>query len=99
MTEIEFWKLFLDKNNNIAVHCNTQEKVVSFCKMMDNRGLTWRNGDRYIGLNSWIDFKKGICCDNQGQYGSLSFFYSHKEWTVIGYDYLFGTRNLQVELL
>lgn len=60
------WNSFCDKNNNIAVHCKTEEEAKDFCKQMDLHGLRWDNGESYVNNTSYNIYKCDSCYANNG---------------------------------
>lgn len=99
VTKERFWELFLDRNNNIALHCTTKEEAVDFCKMMDSRGLKWCTGDRYTNFNAWKFYKKDTCYSNRGEYCGVQYYSKEFKYMVVKYSDVFADNNIQVELL
>lgn len=79
------WNTFLDKNNAIAVHCKTEEEANDFCKQMDEHGMKWSSGKRYIEDSRWSTYKNEICYYNDGELSSFDYAkgYGYKilEWS------------------
>lgn len=79
------WEEFMDKNNEIIVHCKTEEEAINFCRQMDAHGMIWYNGDSYIEINEWYKEKEKTCYTNRGLFGSKDWYeecgYKILEWS------------------
>lgn len=98
MSEKEFWELFLDKHNFIAVHCDTEEKAIKFCKLMDGVGMKWCNGSKYTKFTRWYSYKEQTCYSNKGEYSGIQYYANSDIYTFIEYDDIF-TNTLEVDLI
>lgn len=67
------WEEFMNKNNEIAVHCKTEEEAIDFCKKMDEHGMKWCNGKSYLKNNNWNYYREKTCYSNKEEY-------SRKDW-------------------
>lgn len=67
------WKEFMDETNKIAVHCKTEEEAIDFCKQMDEHGLRWQSGTKYIERNSWYEYKDQMCYYNTGEFSDFKY--------------------------
>ena len=65
MTKQEFESLY---GNNVAVHCDTEEKANEFLALADSVGYKWFTGVGLVGRNYWKDFGKETCY-KVGKYG------------------------------
>lgn len=82
------WTKFMNRNNNIAVHCETEEEANDFCKKMHEHGLKWCGGKSYLSYNYWSAYKKDICYDNTGGYSPYD-YYKNKNFTIFEWsDYV-----------
>ena len=62
---------------NTVVHCDTEEKADKLLKWADSQGLRWSNGDSYLTVNEYFNYKEKTCYDLvYGLYGSLDRFNS-----------------------
>lgn len=77
------WEEFMDKDNNIAVHCKTEEEAIDFCKQMDAHGMKWKDGDRYLEKNNWRNYREKTCYNNQGEYGRIDGVYKEKNYKIL----------------
>lgn len=93
MTVEQFWREFLNKNNNIAVHCKTQEEANKFCRLMDKHGLSWWTGESYLGNNCWGREKENTCYTNEGFYDNYD-FYKEVGCTIYEYSSIFNQQNV-----
>lgn len=85
MKEFFDWNFFCDKNNNVAVHCKTEEEANDFCKQMNQYGLRWSTSDSYLKYNYYEAYGPKTCYSNQGEFCSLDYFeynnYRIFEWS------------------
>lgn len=56
----EFWK----SEEDLAIHCKTEEQAIKLCKAFDKMGKKWRSGERYIDDNCWGECEENTCYDN-----------------------------------
>lgn len=82
------WNFFCDKNNNVAVHCKTEEEAKDFCKQMDLHGLKWRSGISYLTTNRYEERKSKICYSNKGGYDEIEYYKSNKYRILEWSDYM-----------
>lgn len=83
MSKVFDWKEFLNKRNNIAVHCKTKSEAEEFCKEMDAHGLKWCDRTSYIGNLEWNSYKESTCYTNGGEYCCLDYFKRERVWTIL----------------
>lgn len=76
------WNSFCDKNNNIAVHCKTEEEAKDFCKQMDLHGLS------YLTTNRYEECKSKICYSNKGGYDEIEYYKGNKYRILEWSDYM-----------
>lgn len=80
-----------------VVHCDTKEKAIIFCKMMDHLGLRWSDGEEYTEENNWKKYKEQTCYHVRlGQYGSVDWFKNHKN--IIPFEQI-ETKEFPLDLL
>ena len=82
------WNSFCDKNNNIAVHCKTEEEAKDFCKQMDLHGLKWGSGVSYLTTNRYEECKSKICYSNKGGYDEIEYYKGNKYRILEWSDYM-----------
>lgn len=79
------WKEFLNRNNKIAVHCNTEEEAKDFCKQMDEHGMTWSLVGNYLNDTRWGEYGSLTCYSNHGTWGRYVTYqelgYTILEWS------------------
>ncbi len=77
------------KDENVVMHCKTQEEAEAFCKEMDEAGLTWHMGRRYSESNNFEEYKENTCYNfNRGLYGSVE-YYKDRVFKILEYsDYM-----------
>lgn len=74
--------------NNIAIHCNTEEKANDFLNYLNSLGLKWFNEDSLLDYNNWEDYKEDTCYDfyNKGiTYDNYS-YYKDDDCTIIEWE-------------
>ena len=85
MKEFFDWNFFCDKNNNIAVHCKTEEEAIDFLEQMNKHGLTWSDGGSYLECVCYETYASDTCYTNDGGFGELKHFITLKyrifEWS------------------
>lgn len=82
----KFWEKFLNKNNDIVVHCKTQEEATQFCEMMHKHGLGW-NPEIYREYNYfWNTHKENTCYGNIGDFVSYNHCNKYYDYYTI-YEY------------
>ena len=83
MAQKEFdWEVFLASDNNIAVHCSTEEQAIDFCKKMHEHGLKWRGGQSYLELTYWRAHKKETVYGSDRRYAD-SECYTDKNYIIL----------------
>ena len=79
------WNSFCDKNNDVAVHCKTEEEAKDFCKQMDLHGLRWCSGTSYLEVNNYRWTQSKTCYSNKGEYDEVKYYedqnYHVLEWS------------------
>ena len=79
------WDEFKNIGNKIAVHCETEEEAVDFCKQMHEHRMKWCNGESYLKNTNYNAHNKGTCYYGNGEYSSRVFAekYNYKilEWS------------------
>ena len=79
------WDEFKNKDNEIAVHCKTEEEAKDFCRQMHGQGMKWRNGGSYLKNTNYDMFNERTCYYGDGEYSSLDFAENHNykilEWS------------------
>lgn len=66
----EFWS----SNENLAIHCNTEEKANKLLKAFDKLGKKWWTGESYLLENDWKCYEEESCYSNKGTYTKKSDF-------------------------
>lgn len=82
------WNSFCDKNNNIAVHCKTEEEAKDFCKQMDLHGLKWGSGESYLKVNNYRWTQSETCYSNKGEYDEVKYYEDHYYRILEWSDYM-----------
>lgn len=79
------WEEFKDENNNIVVHCKTEEEADDFCNQMHEHGLRWCTGQTYLEGTKYNGFKTKTCYSNSGRYCNKDYYiendYKILEWS------------------
>lgn len=82
------WNFFCDKNNNVAVHCKTEEEAKDFCKQMDLHGLKWGSGESYLKVNNYRWIQSETCYSNKGEYDEVKYYEDHYYRILEWSDYM-----------
>lgn len=65
---------FFESDNNLAIHCDTEEKAVKLLTAFNKMGKRWRNNQSYLEENNWRRFKEKTCYENDGTYCDKGFY-------------------------
>lgn len=74
ITLTEFW----NSKNDLAIHCDTEEKAKTLLKAFDKLGKKWAGGNSY--LNSDCIIKRGDVC-----YSNTNRFCGYEYYRLMGY--------------
>ena len=55
---------FFESDNNLAIHCDTEEKAQKLCEAFDRLGKAWVTGTSYLENNYWLKYGKDACYTN-----------------------------------
>lgn len=74
------------KDQKVVMHCKTEEEAIDFCRVMDEAGLRWKIGARYINRNFYDVYEELTCyVFNEGKYRridrALNNGYEVLEWS------------------
>lgn len=69
-------KEFFNSDENLVIHCDTEEKANILLKAFDKMGKKWCDGSSYLKYNSWGDYKEETCYSNEGEFCSKGFYLS-----------------------
>lgn len=84
LTKEQFDKLYVGEN--LAVHCNTEDKANEFLELADMFGYKWYTGKRYTKFNQWSSHKVNTCYRlHSGDYGRLRYYYDVMCIRVVSY--------------
>lgn len=90
------WKEFLS-NENIVVHCSTEEQAIDFCKQMHEHGLKWNVWISYLEDTNWEQYKEKTCYTSYGTYSGMDFCKAHNYIVLEWSDYEKGN-NMNLKL-
>lgn len=79
------WDYFINCEDIIAVHCDTEEKAKRFCNLMHEHGLKWRDGTSCIKENFWNVHKDKTCYDNTGRFGNIDNYTKYND-IILDFD-------------
>lgn len=63
----EFW----ESKQQLAIHCDTEEKAKTLLSAFDKMGKKWSTGNRYTEFNNWDNYGQKTIYYNDGTYGNL----------------------------
>ena len=81
MTLKEFW----ESSKMLAIHCETEEQDKIFCEESDKLGKKWINGESYLEVNQWKNYRENTCYDNKNQYTEKS-WYLEENYKVLSFE-------------
>lgn len=67
-------KEFCESKQELAIHCDTEEKAKTLLSAFDKMGKKWKLGGRYTEFNHWSDCGQKTIYYNDGTYGSSNAF-------------------------
>lgn len=80
-------KDFWNSKENLAIHCNTEEKADKLLEAFDKMGKKWCDGESYIEDNCWSEYKEHTCYDNDKDSGySPVNFYNADNYTIYEFE-------------
>lgn len=82
------WEEFKNKENEIAVHCKTEEEAKDFCRQMYKHGMVWGSGNSYLSCTHYEERKDKTCYDGQGGYQSYDYFEKYRYEILEWSDYM-----------
>ena len=65
----EFW----ESKQELAIHCNTEEKAKTLLSAFDKMGKKWATGEAYLTYSNWHDCGSDTVYYNDSTYGCLEF--------------------------
>lgn len=77
----EFWK----SKENIAIHCDTEEKATNLLSMFAAMGKRWKSGDSYVRYNNYSSYMMATCYSNEGLYCYYE-FYKRNGYKIYEYE-------------
>lgn len=90
------WEEFIS-NDNIAVHCATQEQATDFCKQMHEHGLAWHGGKSYLENTYWKIYKEETCYTGYGAHADLE-HYKNNNYTILEWSNYGKENSMNLEL-
>ena len=85
------WEEFKNKENKIAVHCETEEQAKDFLKQMHDHGMKWNRGNSYLEYTHWEFYKTETAYGNRRTYDSVD-YYKGCNYTILEWgDYAIST--------
>lgn len=86
------------KNENITIHCDTEEKANDLLKYLDEQGITWKSNLKLIE-NTYYDIHRKLTCYYLEEFGRLSFstmdWYMNAKYEIIEWEIV--NKNSEVE--
>ena len=82
------WDEFKNKDNEIAVHCKTEEEAIDFCKQMYKHGMEWASGNSYLSYTYYGEYRDKTCYSGDGGYQSYDYFEKYKYKILEWSDYM-----------
>jgi hypothetical protein len=70
-------KEFFESKQELAIHCDTEEKAKKLLSAFDKMGRKWRSGESYAEITNWEDYKEETLYYNDGCYADLDYGTEH----------------------
>lgn len=70
---------------DLAIHCDTEEKANKLLEAFDKFGQKWCNRERYIDDNYWKIEKENTCYDNTNEYSPFDYYKAH-DYTIYEFE-------------
>lgn len=74
MTLKEFW----NSDEELAIHCDTEEKSNKLRKEFDKMGKRWSDGHTYLEMDYYLIYGGRTCYSNRGRYGTSTSYIENK---------------------
>lgn len=86
-------------NEDVAMHCDTEEKARIFRTCLAQHGLSWCSGRSYLSKSNWYEYKECTCYNfHEGSYAYTD-WYRERHYLILEFDDFnwadYGYRNLQ----
>lgn len=92
------WEKFINTDEEIVVHCKTNNEAEAFCNLMDKHGLKWSSGESYTEKTRWKIHKTETCYSSEGCY-SDKLWYEYAGYKILEFsDYDFTGESEKVLL-
>ena len=78
-------KEFFESENNLAIHCKTEEEANKLLEAFDKLGKKWIDRDSYLEINCWDVYEKYTCYNNQYEYCRID-YYEKKNYKIYEFD-------------
>lgn len=72
--EIITLKEFWESEEELAIHCDTEEKAIKLCKKFNEMGKIWTSGRTYNERINYENYKEDTAYSNDGGYCSIGWF-------------------------
>lgn len=78
-------KEFFESKQELAIHCDTEEKAKKLLSAFDKMGRKWRSGASYAEITSWEIYKEETIYYNNGYYADL-YYGTKNNHDVYGFE-------------
>lgn len=76
------WSAWLNRENRIAIHCETIAEAMALMKALAEAGCKWSSGTEYNPARTlWNEYHERTCYSNRGEYCSTE-YYENNGYTV-----------------
>jgi hypothetical protein len=72
---------------NVGMHCNTEEYAKTFCNFLDKNGKTFRNGENYELDTRWDIYEnRTVYMFNRGMINATNYNAKYDHYTILEFD-------------
>lgn len=82
ITLSEFW----ESEDELAIHCKTEDEAKELLKAFDKAGKTWESGEKYTEDTKWKEYKDQTHYYNDGLFSSNMYIEDHDNITVYEFN-------------
>lgn len=76
---------FFNSKEELAIHCDTEEKANRLLSAFDKMGKKWADGDSYLEMNCWNMYEENTCYSNYNTYCEEQ-YYEINRYKIIEFE-------------
>lgn len=78
-------KEFFDSNCKLAIKCSTEEEAKKLLRAFDRLDKRWTDGNSYLGITCWKDYRSDTCYSNSGYYADVN-HYAESDYQIYNFE-------------